>query len=146
MAFIQATDPTTVTTVNDLFYNQYISMLTRDVASEPIIGYEFVNAVLVPSDGASYTYSVDTWNELDNASAVADNDAAAEDSLTTDQVGAIETKDVQSLTSSQRCGNASDRRRRRLRRSGGRSNGDMDAISRARARAGRPAGARSRPW
>lgn len=87
MAFVQATDPTTVTTVNDLFYNQYISRLVRDVASEPIIGMEFVNIVdLTGAEVNSYTYSVDTWNELDNASAVADNDAAAEDSLTTDQV------------------------------------------------------------
>lgn len=86
MALIPATDPTTVTTVNDLFASQYINRLVRDVAAEPIIGMEFCNIVDVGSVANSYTYQVDIFNELDNATAVVDNDAANEDSLTTDQV------------------------------------------------------------
>lgn len=87
MALIQAVDPTTVTTVNDLFYSQYINRVVRDVASEPIIGMNFVEVVdLTGDDVNSYTYQVAIWNELTGAAAVADNDAAPEDSLTTDQV------------------------------------------------------------
>ena len=86
MALIQATNPTTVTTVNDLFASQYIGRLVRDVASEAIIGMNFCNVVPMPPDAHSYTYQVDIWNEIDDATAVVDNEAAAESALTTDQV------------------------------------------------------------
>lgn len=87
MALIQAVDPTTVTTVNDLFYSQYINRVVRDVAAEPIIGLNFCNVVDLTGDEVnSYTYQVAIWNELSGVAAVADNDAAPEDSLTTDQV------------------------------------------------------------
>ena len=53
MALIQATNPTTVTTVNDLFYSQYISRVVRDVAREQLIGQEFVNVVDLTDEGIS---------------------------------------------------------------------------------------------
>lgn len=87
MALIQATDPTTVTTVNDLFATEYTSRLVRDVAAEPIVGMDFANVIDLTGDEVnSYRYVVPIWNELTGVSAVVDNDAAAEDSLTTDQV------------------------------------------------------------
>src|SRR5687768_15420490 len=87
MALIQAVDPTTVTTVNDLFHSQYINRVVRDVAAEPIVGMNFAEVVdLTGDDVNSYTYQVAIWNELTGVAAVADNDAAPEDALTTDQV------------------------------------------------------------
>lgn len=87
MALIQATDPTGLAQINDLLYSQYISMVVRDVASEPIIGFNFCEIVdCTGGDVHSYTYQVAIWGEMTGAAAVADNDAAPEDSLTTDQV------------------------------------------------------------
>lgn len=91
MALIQATLPTTVTTVNDLFYTQYISRVVRDVAREPLVGQNFVNVVDLTDESAvnSYTYSVDIWADITAATAVVDNDAAAESALSTDQVSIV---------------------------------------------------------
>lgn len=87
MALIQSTQPTGTAQVTDLFASQYISRVVRDVASEPMIGMNCVNIVnLTGSDVNSYTYQVAIWNELTGAAVVAQNDAAPEDALETDQV------------------------------------------------------------
>lgn len=87
MALIQATTPTGTAQVNDLFDTQYISRVVRSVASEAIVGMDFAKIVdLTGSDVNSYTYQVAIWNELTGVAMVAENDAAPEDALTTDQV------------------------------------------------------------
>lgn len=87
MALIQATQPTGTSQVTDLFYTQYISRIVRDVANEPMVGLTAVNPVnLTGGDVNSYTYQVPIWNEMTGAAIVAENDAAPEDALETDQV------------------------------------------------------------
>ncbi|MBK8241624.1 MAG: hypothetical protein IPK74_39455 [Deltaproteobacteria bacterium] len=78
MALIQATAPTGTAQVADLFASEYISRVVRDVASEPIVGMNFVELVdLTGPDVNSYTYQVAIWNELEGAAAVSENDARA---------------------------------------------------------------------
>ncbi len=87
MALIQATASTGTAQVADLFASEYISRVVRDVASEPIVGMNFVELVdLTGPDVHSYTYQVAIWNELEGAAAVSENDAAPQDALETDQV------------------------------------------------------------
>lgn len=88
MALIQPTDPTTRTTINDLFGTEYITQLVRSAASEPIVGMNFVKIVDLTGNPAvnSYTYQVPIFDEMSGAAAVSFPDAAPQDSMTTSNV------------------------------------------------------------
>lgn len=88
MAGIQPVDPTTRTTINDLFASEYITRLVRSVASEPIIGMNFVKIVDLTGDPAvnSYTYQVPILSEMSGADVVSFPDAAPEDALESSNV------------------------------------------------------------
>lgn len=88
MALIQPTDPTTRTTINDLFASEYITTIVRSTASEPIVGMNFVKIVDLTGNPAvnSYTYQVPIFDEMGGAAVTSFPDAAPQDSLTTSSV------------------------------------------------------------
>ena len=83
----QATAPSGTVQLTDIFDPVYINRVVRDVASEPIIGQSLVEVInLTGSEVSSYTYQSSIWEEMTGAAPVAENDAAPEDALETDNV------------------------------------------------------------